>query len=106
MPMSNICSMAVVTMVLATAFVSTAYAETPDAAQGGSTYDLSRIMCKDVMRVGGSDREVAIAFIHGYHEINKIMASLGIEQNRSPPPILDYASHDERLFYDYIPEYN
>jgi hypothetical protein len=38
-------------------------------------------------------------------EINKIMESLGIEKDRSPP-IPDYSSHDESLFHDYLPEYN
>ena len=54
--------------------------------------------CQSQMRI--------IAFIHDYHEISKIMGSLGIEQDRSPPPIPDYSSHDESLFHDYIPEYD
>ena len=54
--------------------------------------------CQSQMRI--------IAFIYDYQEINKIMNSLGIEQDRSPPPIPDYSSHDESLFHDYIPEYN
>ena len=54
--------------------------------------------CKNQMRI--------IAFIHDYHEINKIMESLGIEKYRSPPPIPDYYTHDESLFYDLIPEYD
>jgi len=54
--------------------------------------------CKSTMRI--------IAFIHDCQEINKIMESLGIEQDRSPPPLPDYSSHDESLFRDFIPEYN
>ena len=54
--------------------------------------------CKTEMRI--------IAFLHDTREINKIMESMGIEQYRSPPPILDYSSHDESIFQDFIPDYD
>lgn len=40
----------------------------PVASQAAddATKDLSSYQCKDFMRVGGSEREIAIAFLHGY----------------------------------------
>jgi hypothetical protein len=35
-------------------------------AQDGSDRSIDRFMCKDVMRESGSNRDVAIAFAHGY----------------------------------------
>jgi len=54
--------------------------------------------CKSEMRI--------IAFLQDAREINKLMESLGIEKYRAPPPIPDYSSHDERLFQDFIPDYD
>ena len=45
--------------------------------------------------------ERIIAFIQDPHELNTIMESLGIEKNRSLPPIPDYSSYDESMFSDF-----
>jgi hypothetical protein len=37
------------------------------AAEDASTQkDLGTFMCKDVMRLSGSEREISLAFVHGY----------------------------------------
>jgi C1A family cysteine protease len=36
------------------------------SADEGALKDLPAVKCKDVMRVGGAERDIAVAFIHGY----------------------------------------
>ena len=36
------------------------------AEEPSSQKDLNEFLCKDVMRLSGSDREYALAFVHGY----------------------------------------
>jgi hypothetical protein len=36
------------------------------AEEPSSQKDLSAFLCKDVMRLSGSDREISLAFAHGY----------------------------------------
>lgn len=36
------------------------------AAEGQSQRDLTAYACKDVMRLSGEDREIALALVHGY----------------------------------------
>jgi len=38
----------------------------PAISQAGENKDFSTLSCKDVMRFSGTERETAIAFLHGY----------------------------------------
>ena len=40
---------------------SAAFAEEPSTAQ-----DIDKYLCKDIMRVSGQERELALALLHGY----------------------------------------
>lgn len=53
--------------VLCAAIVSAlTFTATTGYAQDKADRTVEQFACKDVMRDGGSDREVAIAFLHGY----------------------------------------
>jgi hypothetical protein len=54
-------------LMVAAAFAAWCLAATPvDAAEALGTDDLGSHVCKDVMRLSGDDREIALALVHGY----------------------------------------
>jgi len=54
------------TIITATAFlIAAAFAANPLSAQDAGERSTDQYACKDVMRESGSNRDVAIAFVHG-----------------------------------------
>ena len=51
---------------IGTATLLAAISLTPASAQKAETRSIEQYTCKDVMREHGSDRDVAIAFLHGF----------------------------------------
>src|SRR5262245_60165276 len=51
---------------VAVAFIALFSALAPVSAQETQNRTIEQYLCKDVMRESGSDRDVAIAFLHGF----------------------------------------
>ncbi len=53
-------------LLFATILAGTIFAAPVAHAQDSGDRTIEQYMCKDLMRDGGPDRDVAIAFLHGY----------------------------------------
>jgi len=53
-------------MVITAAVLASAFVAVPARAQVQSERSIEQYTCKDIMRDTGPNREIAIAFLHGY----------------------------------------